>query len=95
MSSDDSVPATGAPTPPALPAGLLEPQRVIAAGAAGWLVVLVLSFTIPALDGWRPVSIAGLGVGVLGTTIFLWQQHAAQHGARGAQTGLTVREDRP
>ncbi|MGB3895985.1 MAG: DUF2530 domain-containing protein, partial [Mycolicibacter sinensis] len=40
------------------------------------------------LQEWRPVSVAGLGVGVLGTTIFLLQRGAARRGARGAQSGL-------
>jgi hypothetical protein len=44
---------------------------------------------VPALESWRPVSIAGLGVGVVGTSIFLWQRSAARRGTRGAQTGLT------
>jgi hypothetical protein len=67
---------------------------VIAAGAAAWLVATVLSFTVPALHDWRPVSIAGLATGVVGTSIFLWQRSAAQRGARGAQTGLTIGENR-
>ena len=79
------------PEPPPLPPGLLEPWRVIAAGAAVWVVVAVLAFTVPALHEWRPVSIAGLATGVVGTSIFLWQRSAAQRGARGAQTGLTTK----
>jgi hypothetical protein len=75
--------------PPPLPASLQEQWPVVAAGAVAWLVATVLAFTVPALDSWRPVSIAGLGVGVVGTSIFLWQRSAARRGARGAQTGLT------
>jgi len=75
-------------TPPPLPTGLTEPWRVIAAGAAGWLVATILAFTVPELASWRPICIAGLGVEVLGTSIFLWQLSAARRGARGAQTGL-------
>jgi hypothetical protein len=75
--------------PPPLPAPLQEQWPVVAAGAVAWLVATVLAFTVPALDSWRPVSIAGLGVGVVGTSIFLWQRSAARRGARGAQTGLT------
>lgn len=83
-----------APQPPPLPPGLLEPWRVIAVGAAAWVVVIALAFTVPALHGWRPVSIAGLATGLIGTSIFLWQRSAAQRGARGAQTGLTIRSNR-
>ncbi len=84
MFSDNSP-----PEPPPLPARLQEQWPVIAAGALAWLIATIVAFTVPALESWRPVSIAGLAVGVLGTSIFLWQRSAAQRGARGAQTGLT------
>lgn len=82
------------PEPPSLPPGLLEPWRVIAAGALVWLVATILAFTISALEDWRPVCLAGLATGLLGTSIFLWQKSAARRGSRGAQTGLTVGENR-
>jgi Protein of unknown function (DUF2530) len=85
-----TTPPTGdaAPRPPALPAGLLKPWPVILVIAVGWVVAAVLAFAIPELHGWRPTSVAGLGVGVLGTSIFLWQRRAFRRGSRGAQTGL-------
>jgi hypothetical protein len=76
------------PQPPALPPGLLKPWPVIVAITAGWLVATVLAFTVPALHDWRPYAVAGLGVGVLGTSIFLWQRQAVRRGSRGAQSGL-------
>jgi uncharacterized protein DUF2530 len=74
--------------PPALPDRLLDPVPVIVVIAGGWLVATVLAFSVAALHDWRPVTVAGLGVGVLGTSIFLWQRSAARRGARGAQRGL-------
>jgi hypothetical protein len=74
--------------PPMLPAALLEVWPVIGVGAVAWLVAAVAAFVVPDLETWRPLTLAGLGVGVLGTTIFLWQRAAARRGARGAQTGL-------
>lgn len=74
--------------PPALPAALTDPRPVITAGAALWALAAVAAFTVPALHGWRPVTLAGLGVGVFGLSLFLWQRAAARRGARGAQTGL-------
>jgi hypothetical protein len=84
-----SVHADDEPQPPTLPASLLAPWPVIVTIAAGWLVAVVLAFTVPALHDWRPTTVAGLGVGVLGTSIFLLQRQAARRGSRGAQTGLT------
>lgn len=76
------------PAVPPLPAALLDPWPVIAVGAIAWLVATIAAFVIPALEQWRPIAIAGLAVGVLGTSIFLWQRTAARRGSRGAQTGL-------
>lgn len=76
------------PEPPALPAALLAPWPVIVVIATGWLIAVVLAFTVPGLQDWRPTTIAGLGVGVLGTSIFLWQRSAVRRGSRGAQSGL-------
>lgn len=78
--------------PPALPPRLLAPWSVIVTITIGWLVALTLAFTVPALHDWRPVTVAGLGVGVLGTSIFLWQRSAARRGSRGAQRGLLTDE---
>lgn len=83
--------------PPPLPNALSAVWPVIAVGVAAWLVAAAAAFLVPALAGLRPVSLAGLGVGLLGTGIFLWQRDAARRGARGAQTGLepdSPREDR-
>ena len=79
------------PEPPQLSAGLLDPWPVIVTGAVLWAVTTIAAFIVPALQTWRPISLAGLGVGVLGTSIFLWQRTAARRGARGAQTGLEPR----
>jgi len=84
------TPTPAQPVPPALSPRLLAPWPVIITIAAGWLAALILAFTVPALHGGRPVTVAGLGVGVLGTSIFLWQRSAARRGSRGAQRGLLI-----
>jgi uncharacterized protein DUF2530 len=78
-----------APEPPALPATLLKPWPVIVVITAGWLVAVVLAFTVPGLQEWRPFTVAGLAVGALGTSIMLWQRRAVRRGSRGAQSGLS------
>jgi hypothetical protein len=73
---------------PELPPALLNAWPFIAVGALGWLVAVAAAFLVPALQSWRPVALAGLGVGLLGTSIFLLQLAGARRGARGAQSGL-------
>lgn len=73
---------------PSLPDVLLDPPPVIAVFTLAWVVAVILAFTVPALGTWRPITVAGLGLAAFGTSLFLWQRHAARRGARGAQTGL-------
>jgi hypothetical protein len=75
-------------SPPELPAALRDPRPVIIAGAVLWALAALAAFTIEALEDWRPVTVAGLAVSLVGLSIFLWQRSAARRGARGAQTGL-------
>jgi hypothetical protein len=76
------------PAPPPLPPALLDPQPVIMAGVLLWVLATIAAFTVPALHGWRPVTLAGMAVSAIGTSIFLWQRAASRRGARGAQSGL-------
>jgi hypothetical protein len=66
----------------------MNPWPVIAVGAALWALAAIAAFSVPALHSWRPITLAGLGVGVFGLSLFLWQRSAARRGSRGAQTGL-------
>jgi len=94
MPSDQREPSpspTAEPEPPALAPALLDPWPVIVVGAVLFALATIAAFTVPALQTWRPIAIAGLGVGVVGTSIFLWQRTAARRGSRGAQTGLEPR----
>jgi hypothetical protein len=77
--------------PPPLPAVLLDPWPVISIGALAWLVATVVVFLTPTLGAARPYTLAGLAMGVLGTSIFLLQRSAARRGSRGAQTGLVTK----
>ena len=89
-----SIEPDNSPQPSPLPAALLEVWPVIGAGAVAWLIAAVAAFAIPTLQTWRPVTVAGLGVGLLGTTLFLWQRDASRRGARGAQVGLESQRSR-
>ena len=74
--------------PPPLPPRLLAVWPIIAIGEVGWLLATVAAFVVPALQNLRPIMLAGLGTGFVGTSIFLLQLAAARRGARGAQSGL-------
>jgi hypothetical protein len=80
--------------PPELPAALLDPRPVIGAGTLLWAIATLGAFAVPALQSWRPVTVAGLGVSIFGASLFLWQRAAARRGARGAQTGLEKTKNR-
>ena len=89
-----SVESGQSPVAPALPPALLQVWPVVVVGFLGWLIAAALAFLVPALQSWRPVTLGGLGVGVIGTSIFTWQLAAARRGARGAQAGLETYLDR-
>jgi Protein of unknown function (DUF2530) len=76
------------PAPPPLPPALLRAWPFIVIGALGWLVAAATAFLVPALESWRPVTLAGLATGVIGTSIFLLQLAGARRGDRGAQSGM-------
>jgi hypothetical protein len=76
------------PEPPPLPPALLRAWPFIVIGALGWLVAAATAFLVPALESWRPVTLAGLATGVIGTSIFLLQLAGARRGDRGAQSGM-------
>jgi hypothetical protein len=79
---------------PQLPRVLLGLWPFIIIGALGWLIAFGAAFLVPSFESWRPITLAGLGVSLLGTSIFVSQLAAARRGARGAQTGLETFLDR-
>ena len=88
--SNNPVPSKAGPekAAPELPARLRDPRPVIIVGTVLWALAALASFTVPALEHWRPATIAGIAVSLFGLSLFLWQRSAARRGARGAQTGL-------
>ncbi|MGC4935687.1 DUF2530 domain-containing protein [Gordonia sp. DT30] len=74
---------------PELPRALRAPEPVIVVGMLAWLVASI----VVGVTGWGggrtlAVCLTGLGVGVLGTVIFLVQRAASRRGSRSAQRGL-------
>ncbi|MEQ3836158.1 DUF2530 domain-containing protein [Lawsonella clevelandensis] len=73
---------------PALPARLIDPRPVIAAGTAAWLVSLVTLLVAGVHTTAMWVAVCGVGVGVGIYAIFAWQRSAVRRGAATAQTSL-------
>ncbi|WP_373195479.1 DUF2530 domain-containing protein [Mycobacterium marinum] len=88
-----SIEPDQSPEPPPLPAVLLEVWPVILVGALAWLGAAMAAFLVPSLQGWRPVTVAGLGVGLFGTCLFVWQLVAARRAQAGLETYLDQQID--
>ncbi|TCN52792.1 uncharacterized protein DUF2530 [Rhodococcus sp. SMB37] len=68
---------------------LADPRPALALGTAFWTIAaLVVLLTGDRWSDALPVCIAGIIVGLLGTTLFLVQRSASRRGRRGAQVGL-------
>jgi uncharacterized membrane protein YjjP (DUF1212 family) len=68
---------------------LADPRPALAIGTAFWAIATIV--VLVAGDRWSdalPVCIAGIIVGLLGTSLFLVQRSASRRGRRGAQAGL-------
>lgn len=88
MSDEPQAPSVNQAELPQLPQRLLDPRPMIAVFTLSWIVAAIAAFAVPALSTWRPVTVAGVGLAAFGTSVFLWQRHAARRGSRGAQPGL-------
>lgn len=75
-------------TIPALPAQLIDPRPVIAAGTAAWLVALITLLVVGVHSAAMQVAICGVGVGAIIYGIFAWQRNAVRRGAKTAQSSL-------
>ncbi|WP_280381755.1 DUF2530 domain-containing protein [Nocardia wallacei] len=73
---------------PEIPPRLTDPRPVLAIGSALWAVATVLVWVVDRWADARPICLMGLGVGLLGYTIFVIQRRGARRGDKGAQTGL-------
>ncbi|AFA74962.1 hypothetical protein GPOL_c39510 [Gordonia polyisoprenivorans VH2] len=78
-----------AATVPELPRALRAPEPVIIVGMLAWLIATI----VVGVSGWGggrtlAVCLTGLGVGVLGTLVFLIQRRASRRGEKTAQRGL-------
>lgn len=76
------------PQVPRIPAYLLDPRPVVMIGTVAWTLALLAAMLIE-VDMRRVVLCAvGVGVGALGTVVYVLQRRAVLRGNAGAQTGL-------
>lgn len=75
-------------TIPALPARLIDPRPVIAAGTAAWLVSLATLLVVGVHTTAMWVAVCGIAVGIVIYAIFAWQRSAVRRGAATAQASL-------
>ena len=74
---------------PQIPARFTDPRPVLIVGSIAWLIATVAVWAGGDRFGDAlPTCLAGLGVGVLATTIFWIQRRASRRGSKGAQSGL-------
>lgn len=75
---------------PPLPARLVDPIPLVLVGTGLWLLGFLVLLTLDLSSGtpphgWTWVCLAGVGLGVIGLSIFRWQRYARRRGSRGAQ----------
>lgn len=76
------------PAVPPLPSAILDPRPILALGTIAWLLAAIALFVFGGKDRQIALCIAGIVVGVIGTTVYAMQRRAVERGARGAQQGL-------
>ncbi|MBF4995548.1 DUF2530 domain-containing protein [Nocardia nova] len=76
------------PEVPEIPPRLTDPRPVLAVGSLVWLVATVVVWCNDSWADARPICLMGLGVGLLGYSIFVIQRRGARRGDKGAQKGL-------
>lgn len=83
------------PQVPRIPGYLLDPRPVVMIGTVVWTLALLAAMLVQVVDMRRVILCAvGVGVGALGTLVYVLQRRAVLRGTAGAQTGLEfVRDD--
>ncbi|MET9488451.1 MULTISPECIES: DUF2530 domain-containing protein [unclassified Nocardia] len=73
---------------PEIPPRFTDPRPVLAIGSIGFLIATIAVWLNDSWATSRPVCLMGLGVGLLGYTLFAIQRRGARRGDKGAQLGL-------
>lgn len=83
-----------APRVPRIPGYLLDPRPVVIVGTLAWTLALLAAVLAADVDVRTVILCAvGVGVGALGTLVYVLQRRAVLRGSEGAQNGLDF--DRP
>jgi hypothetical protein len=82
------------PRVPRIPGYLLDPRPVVIIGTLAWTFALLASMLVLEVDMRTVILCAvGVGVGALGTLVYVLQRRAVLRGSEHAQNGLDF--DRP
>ena len=77
------------PEVPRIPGPLLDPRPVVIIGTVCWTVALLAAMLVVDVDVRTVILCAvGVGVGALGTLVYVLQRRAVLRGSEGAQIGL-------
>lgn len=74
---------------PRIPGYLLDPRPVVIIGTVAWTLALLAAMLIEEPNMRTVILCAvGVGVGALGTLVYVMQRRAVLRGSAGAQAGL-------
>ncbi|HHX85004.1 MAG TPA: DUF2530 domain-containing protein [Actinomycetales bacterium] len=77
------------PRVPRIPGYLLDPRPVVIVGTLAWTFALLAEMLVDDADMHTVILCAvGVGVGALGTFVYVLQRRAVLRGSEGAQVGL-------
>lgn len=83
---EDESAQSGAPR---IPGYLLDPRPVVMIGTVAWTLSLLAAMLVEEPDMRTVILCAvGVGVGALGTLVYVMQRRAVLRGSAGAQEGL-------
>lgn len=79
---------------PRIPGYLLDPRPVVIIGTLAWTLALLAAMLVGEPDMRTVILCAvGVGVGALGTLVYVMQRRAVLRGSAGAQAGLDFDRD--
>nr|WP_298181123.1 DUF2530 domain-containing protein [Saccharomonospora sp.] len=73
---------------PELPTSVVSLWIPVTGGTAAWLIAFVVLLVTGVHGVWLWTTLAGVGLGLVGMAIMVWQRAASRRGSRFAQRNL-------